>query len=110
MACVLQGEPYADEALAFTREAVLQREVEVEVETVDRAGTFLGTLRWTPSGAAGAASPQQNLGVALLKAGLAKLHPSFDPDRVPGGRELAAAEASARAAQLKVGAGGPSVR
>ena len=29
----------------FTRELALQREVEVEVETVDRGGTFLGTLR-----------------------------------------------------------------
>ncbi len=43
-----------------------------------------------------------NLGLALLNNGLAKLHPSFDPSRVPGGGELAAAEQRARDKRLKV--------
>ena len=38
-------EAYGDEALAFTRGLVLQRDCEVEVESVDKNGTFLGTLR-----------------------------------------------------------------
>lgn len=42
------------------------------------------------------------MGPDLLEAGLAKLHPSFDPDRVPGGRELAAAQERAQSARLKV--------
>ena len=41
----VQEEPYWEESTLFTRELALQREVEVEVETVDRGGTFLGTLR-----------------------------------------------------------------
>lgn len=40
--------------------------------------------------------------VALLEAGLAKLHPAFDPYSTPGGRELEAAQSKARAAKLKV--------
>ena len=40
-----QEEPFWEESTQFTRELALQREVEVEVETIDRGGTFLGTLR-----------------------------------------------------------------
>ena len=47
--------------------------------------------------------------VALLEAGLAKLHPSFDAYATPGGKELEAAQAKARQQKLKVGcrAAGP---
>lgn len=93
----VKGEPFADEALAYARELAMQRDVEIEVETMDRGGTFLGSL--TVPGPGGKPA---NMGVLLLRAGLAKLHPNFDPDRVPGGRELAAAEAAARDARLKV--------
>ena len=40
--------------------------------------------------------------VALLEAGLAKLHSLFDPYTTPGGKELEAAQAKARAQKLKV--------
>ena len=69
---------------------------------MDRGGTFLGVLR-----VPGAPSGGLNLGMALLQAGLAKLHPSFDAGRVTGGREMAGAEAQAREARLKVCAGEP---
>lgn len=32
------GEPFADEAVAFTRETALQRDCEVVVETMDKVG------------------------------------------------------------------------
>ena len=64
---------------------------------MDRGGTFLGTLRVID-----ASGSKVDLGQALLSAGLAKLHSSFDPDRTPGGRDLAAAQDKARAAKLKV--------
>lgn len=70
--------------------------MEVEIDTMDRGGNFLGTLT-VPGG-----SRPFNLGPALLEAGLAKLHPSFDPDRVQGGAELAAAQERAQKAKLKV--------
>ena len=40
----IAGEPFADEALAFTRDNFMQREVEVEVEGMDKGGTFLGAV------------------------------------------------------------------
>lgn len=48
--------------------------------------------------------------VALLEAGLAKLHPSFDPYNTPGGSELEQAQAKARKQKLKVRRGGTSSR
>lgn len=73
----------------------MQREVEITIETVDKSGTFLGQV------VVPGAKPL-DLGLALLENGLAKLHPSFAPDRVPGGRNLEHAEARAREAKLKV--------
>ena len=70
-------------------------QVEVEIETMDKGGTFLGTVR-VPGG-----SRPFNLGPALLESGLAKLHPSFD-GRSAGGHELVAAQEHAQSAQLKV--------
>lgn len=73
----------------------VQRDVEIEIETVDKGGTFLGTVVLP--------GPKPvNLGLALLRAGLAKLQPFFSADRVKGGSELAAAEAAAKEARLKV--------
>ncbi|XP_015750923.1 PREDICTED: staphylococcal nuclease domain-containing protein 1-like, partial [Acropora digitifera] len=39
-----QGEPFGDEALAFTKDLCMQKEVEVEVEAIDKAGNFIGWL------------------------------------------------------------------
>ena len=66
-----------------------------QVDTVDRGGAFLGRL--TVKG-----SKPIDLGCVLLEAGLAKLHPNFNPDNAPDGRELVAAQNAARAARLKV--------
>ena len=66
------------------------------METVDRGGTFLGSLHVL-------AEPRPvDLGLALLSRGLAKLHPNFEPERVPNGEALLAAEAAAREKRLKV--------
>eukprot|EP01018_Ginkgo_biloba_P017900 Gb_32409 [translate_table: standard] len=90
--CPGRDEPYADEAIAFMRRKILQRDVEIEVETVDRTGTYLGSL-W---------ESKTNMAVALLEAGLAKLHPSFTADRIFDGHLLAQAEQNARKQRLKV--------
>ena len=42
--CPGRDEPYADEAIALMRRKILQRDVEVEIETVGRTGTYLGSL------------------------------------------------------------------
>lgn len=62
------------------------------METVDRTGTFLGTL-W---------ESRNNVAVALLEAGLAKLQTSFGTDRIPDIHLLEKAEQSAKEKKLKV--------
>ncbi|ONK56797.1 uncharacterized protein A4U43_C10F13070 [Asparagus officinalis] len=64
----------------------------IEVETVDRAGTFLGSL-W---------ESKTNMVVALLQAGLAKLQNSFASVRILDAHLLARAEQSAIHQRLKV--------
>jgi hypothetical protein len=46
-----------------------------------------------------------DLSSALLGAGLARLHPTFQPDRQPGGCELLELEQAAKDKRLKVGSG-----
>jgi hypothetical protein len=43
-----------------------------------------------------------NLALALVKSGLARLQPTVDPHRLPGGAELLEAQKNAKAAKLKV--------
>lgn len=70
-------------------------QVEIEVETCDKGGTFLGTIILP------GAKPI-NLGTTLARLGLAKTQPFFAADRVKGGQELLAAIQSAKQAHLKV--------
>lgn len=66
-----------------------------QVETTDRGGSFLGVV--VTKG-----TKPVNLGLALLSNGLARLHPSFEPSRISGAKDLMAAEARARDKRLKV--------
>ena len=93
-------------ALRFTRRVAMQRDVEIEVDAVDKTGTFLGRL-WVPAagfdaslGPKGAANsnPKVDLAAELLRRGLAGLHPSFDPARHPGGEAHRSAQEAARRA------------
>lgn len=63
------------------------------METVDRTGTFLGSL-W---------ESRNNVAITLLEAGLAKLQTSFGADRIPDVHLLERAEQSAKRQKLKVG-------
>ncbi|KAI3463513.1 hypothetical protein Pfo_020176 [Paulownia fortunei] len=90
--CPGRDEPYSDEAIAFMRRKIMQRDVEIEVETVDRTGTFLGTL-W---------ESRTNVAILLLEAGLAKLQTSFGLDRIPDAHLLVQAEQSAKQKKLKI--------
>ena len=66
--------------------------MKIEVETVDRTGTFLGTM-W---------ESRTNVAIPLLEAGLAKLQTSFGLDRIPEAHLLVQAEQSAKQKKLKV--------
>lgn len=61
------GEPFGPEALAFSKEHFLQRDVFVEVENMDRGGNFIGRLTSVDG---------QSAAFMLVQAGLAKVHDS----------------------------------
>jgi staphylococcal nuclease domain-containing protein 1 len=65
--------------------------VQIEIEAVDKNGTFLGSL-W---------ESKTNMASVLLQAGLAKLS-SFGLDRNPYARNLIEAEKTAKQKKLKV--------
>ncbi|XP_010942326.2 ribonuclease TUDOR 1 isoform X1 [Elaeis guineensis] len=90
--CPGRDEPFSDEAIALMRRKILQRDVEIEIETVDRTGTFLGSL-W---------ESRTNMAATLLEAGLAKLQTSFGSDRIPEASLLARSEQSAKQRKLKI--------
>ena len=90
--CPGRDEPFSEEAIALMRRKVMQHDVEVEVETVDKAGAFIGSM-WVGG---------ENCGAMLLAQGLAKLHTTFQPDRTAEGAALMAAEGKAKQARLRV--------
>lgn len=77
-------------ATAFTRNAILQQNTRVEVETLDRGDNFIGTM-YTPNG--------KNLAVELLKQGLASVY-DFSADKSAHRDALYAAEAEAKEAKI----------
>lgn len=86
------GEPFGDEALAFARGLCFQRDVDIEVETVDKNGTFLGSIYL---------GDKRNYSAAILEEGLAyRVQPAAD--RSTCGSELAAAEEVAKGKGIKV--------
>ena len=57
------GDPYAEEAAKMTRELCQQRDVQVEVETMDKVGGFVGYLF----------VDKVNVSLKLVEAGLSKV-------------------------------------
>ncbi|KAL1196830.1 Ribonuclease TUDOR 1 [Cardamine amara subsp. amara] len=90
--CPGRGEPFSDEAISVMRRRIMQRDVEIEVETVDRTGTFLGSM-WESS---------TNVATVLLEGGLAKMQTSFGADRIVEAHLLEKAEKSAKNQKLKI--------
>lgn len=73
---------------------VLQSEVEIEVEGLDKMGNFIGYLFVVPEGG----GRGQNLSELLLEQGLASLH--FTAEKSSHYNALAAAEQRAKAARF----------
>lgn len=80
----IPSDPYGEEALMFTKELCIQREVEVEVETIDKGGNFIGWLYVDST----------NLSIALVEEGLAKVH--FTAERSSHYKALVEAETKAK--------------
>ncbi|XP_012875461.1 PREDICTED: staphylococcal nuclease domain-containing protein 1 [Dipodomys ordii] len=87
---VQEGEPFSEEATLFTKELVLQREVEVEVESMDKAGNFIGWLHMDGA----------NLSVLLVEQALSKVH--FTAERSAYYKSLLSAEEAAKQKKEKV--------
>jgi staphylococcal nuclease domain-containing protein 1 len=75
-------EPYGSEAAEFSTQRYMQRDVEFEVETVDKSGGFIGALYLNKT---------ENAAIALVKEGLASVH-SFSADGLSWARQLYDAE------------------
>lgn len=84
------ADPFSNEAMLFTKELVLQREVEVEVESMDKAGNFIGWLH----------IEGLNLSVALVENALSKVH--FTAERSSYYKTLTTAEEPCRERKEKV--------
>jgi len=81
----VEGEPFGEEALAFTKDLSHQKEVEIEVDSIDKAGNFIGFL-WVDN---------KNLSVCLVEEGLSQVH--FSAERTSHYRALQIAEDNAKA-------------
>uniref|UniRef100_A0A915AJY5 Staphylococcal nuclease domain-containing protein 1 n=1 Tax=Parascaris univalens TaxID=6257 RepID=A0A915AJY5_PARUN len=89
-----ESEPFAEEAAKFTRSKVLQHEVEIEVEGMDKSGSFIGYM-FAPS-----EKGTVNLSVELVENGLASVH--FTAERGNYFVQLLAAEQKAKKAKLGI--------
>jgi len=87
---VVEGEPFGDEAMLFTKEHCLQREVQIEVESMDKGGNFIGWLY----------VDGQNHSVQLVESALASVH--FSAERSGHFRALTVAEENAKARRVKI--------
>lgn len=88
----IPGEPFGDQALTFTKEHILQREVEIEVESMDKGGNFIGYL-FTKEG-------NENLSELLVKEGLASMH--FTAEKGNYMRQLQNGEDGAKGKKLNI--------
>jgi len=79
-----KAEPYGSEAAEFATRRYMQRDVEIEVDTVDKSGGFIGTLF---------VNKTENAAITLIKEGLASVH-SFSAEGLSWSRQLYDAEAS----------------
>ncbi|KAJ7188134.1 hypothetical protein C8R46DRAFT_10891 [Mycena filopes] len=84
-----KGDPFGNEASEFASRRYMQRDVEFEVDTLDKSGGFIGSLYLNKT---------ENAAVALVKEGLATVH-SFSADGLSSARQLYDAEAEAKAAK-----------
>uniref|UniRef100_A0A182IT17 Staphylococcal nuclease domain-containing protein 1 n=1 Tax=Anopheles atroparvus TaxID=41427 RepID=A0A182IT17_ANOAO len=87
-----EGEPFGDEALQFTRERVLQRDVSVKIDTTDKQATSV--IGWLFTDA------NVNLSVALVEEGLAEVH--FTAEKSDYFRSLKDAENRAKAKRKNI--------
>ncbi|EPS37508.1 hypothetical protein H072_8785 [Dactylellina haptotyla CBS 200.50] len=83
-----KSEPFGPEALEFTSRRAHQRDVEIDVEAIDKANGFIGTMYVN----------RENMAKLLVEEGLAQVH-AYSAEQSGHGPELFAAEKSAKEAR-----------
>jgi len=86
----VDAESYGDEVALHVKEMILQREVEIEVESQDKAGNFIGYLFCEGT----------NLSIHLVTEGFASMH--FTADRSNYCNQIQNAQDNAKAAKKRV--------
>merc|ERR1711892_651357 len=87
---VIPADPYGDDCTVHVKEMVLQREVEIEVENIDKAGNFIGYCF----------VDNTNLSLHLVQEGFASMH--FTADRSPYANQIKNAEDNAKNAKKRI--------
>lgn len=87
---MIEGEAYGNEALTFTKGLVLQREVQIEIESMDKGGNFIGWLFYD----------NKNLSVELVSNGLSTVHGTAEASSYY--HNLITAETTAKQAKLNM--------
>jgi len=87
---VIKADPFGDECSLHVKEMVLQREVEIEVENIDKAGNFIGYLF----------VDNTNLSLHLVQEGFASMH--FTADRSAYANQIKNAEDNAKNAKKRI--------
>ena len=77
-----KSEPYGAEAAEFATRRYMQRDVEFEVDALDKSGGFIGALYLNKT---------ENAAVTLVREGLATVH-SYSADSLPWAKQLYDAE------------------
>ena len=77
-----KSEPYGPESFEFATRRYMQRDVEIEIETIDKSGGFIGSLYLNKT---------ENVAISLVKEGLATVH-AFSADSLSWSKSLYDAE------------------
>jgi staphylococcal nuclease domain-containing protein 1 len=75
---VTESEPFGDEAMSFVKELIMQREVDIEVETMDKGGNFIGWLF----------CENTNISLSLVEEGFANAFVGSTGDKSNYGRAI----------------------
>ncbi|KAH7108122.1 hypothetical protein BKA62DRAFT_781142 [Auriculariales sp. MPI-PUGE-AT-0066] len=81
-----KSEPCGPESAEFATRRYLQREVEVEIDSVDKTGGFIGTMYLNKT---------ENVAIALVKEGLATVH-AYSAENLPWVKALMDAEVESK--------------
>lgn len=86
----LPGEPFGEDALLFSKSLIMQREVELEVESMDKGGNYIGWLF----------IEKKNLSEMLVEEGLSSVHVTAESSKFY--HQLSTAQESAKQKKLKI--------